>query len=96
MIRQIIDEIENANGAVALNTLCLKLGIDRSACEGMFQYLIRTGRLVKESDLTEPGDGVQGCASTCAKGANCPFVAKMPDTYTLKNKYRQEITRDPE
>lgn len=86
MLRRILAEIEKSSGAVDLNELQQKLGVDRSALEGMIQHLVRTGRLV--DDHAEQISANQGCAgsscSSCPGLASCAFVAKMPKTYSLQ------------
>lgn len=83
MISQVLYEIKNAKGALNLNDLNRKLGIDRSALEGMIQHLVRTGRLI-DDDATAEECGITGsCGATCTGLAECTFVAKMPKTYSV-------------
>lgn len=86
MLRHILTEIEKSPGTVDLNELQQKLGVDRSALEGMIQHLVRTGHLV--DDHAEQLSAKQGCAGSscgsCSGLASCAFVAKMPKTYSLK------------
>ena len=83
MISLVLNEIKNAKDGVSFNELNQKLGIERSALEGMIQHLVRTGRLVDEDAKAEKC-GISGnCGSTCTGAAICPFVAKMPRTYSI-------------
>ncbi len=82
MLQQILHEIENVNGTINLIDLSRKLGIERSALEGMIGYLVRKGILRDEAAASmECGPEGSACAS-CAK--HCPFAAvKLPRAYTL-------------
>ncbi len=45
VLRQILQELESAQGPVSLNDLSRKLGVERGALEGMIAFLARKGRL---------------------------------------------------
>ena len=86
MLRQVLQELESAPGPVNINELSQKLGIERSALEGMIQFWVRKGRLKTGSQAaTEMAElcttGSCGCA--CAGPVECPYVITMPQTYTL-------------
>jgi len=89
MLNQILHTIEDASGPVNLNDLSRKLGIERSALEGMIQFWVRKGCLRDDdADLAAEAAAMSNCASTscggsCAGMADCPFVAKMPKTYSI-------------
>lgn len=87
MLHRILKEIENSSGTVDLNELYQKLGVDRSALEGMIQHLVRKGLLVDDDaeliSATNQGCEMSSCSS-CPGFASCPFVAKMPKTYSLQ------------
>jgi hypothetical protein len=95
MLRQVLHEIATSRGALNLSELNRKLGIERSALEGMIQYLVRSGRLVDEEargDQSGPICPSSGCGSVCAGFANCAFVAKMPKTYSLQPGKVEKVT----
>ncbi|MEA3327029.1 MAG: FeoC-like transcriptional regulator [Chloroflexota bacterium] len=83
MIIQILHEIKTAKGSLNLNDLKNKLGIDRSALEGMIQHLVRTGHLVDEEAKAATCGISERCGTNCTGLATCPFVAKMPKIYLM-------------
>ncbi len=94
MISQILHEIKTTRGAIQLNELKVKLGVERSALEGMIQHLVNTGHLIDDSRV-EDSESIGNCAAACKGFTACPFTAKLPKTYstpTIKqpaaNRYR--------
>jgi UDP-N-acetylglucosamine pyrophosphorylase len=69
MLEQVLQELELAKSAVNLNDLGRKLGVERSALEGMIAYLVRKGKL--------------GSRASCPGPQGCPYVVKMPRTFSL-------------
>ena len=45
MLRQVLHEVESAEGSMSLNDLGRKLNVERSALEGMIAYLVQKGKL---------------------------------------------------
>jgi DNA-binding MarR family transcriptional regulator len=45
MLSQIIKELESAGGAIDLDELSRRLGVERSALDGMIETLVGKGRL---------------------------------------------------
>ena len=86
MLRQVLREIESAGRPVSLNDLGLKLGIEQSALEGMIAYWVHKGKL---QDYEEALEAVMGackggsCGGSCPGPGSCPFVMKMPRTFSL-------------
>ncbi len=86
MLNQVLHEIENAHGTINLTDLSSKLGIERSALEGMMAFWVRKGRLRDDdADLAAvmPTCASASCGGSCPGMAACPFVAKMPKTYSI-------------
>ncbi len=67
MLSQIIDEFKRADGLLDLNELSRRLGVERSALEGMLQLLVRQGK------LCEIGSGTEACAH-CTGRLSCAPV----------------------
>jgi len=67
MLSQIIDEFKRADGLLDLNELSRRLGVERSALEGMLQLLVRQGK------LCEIGSGTEACAH-CIGRLSCVSV----------------------
>jgi DNA-binding HxlR family transcriptional regulator len=70
MLSQILQELERADGAIDLNELSRRLGVQRSALDGMIETLVRKGRLRQ----IEVGETPPLCAS-CAKRNGCTLVS---------------------
>jgi len=69
MLSQIMKELERAGGAIDLNELSRRLGVQRSALDGMIDVLVRKGRL----RAVEVGEIPPMCAG-CAKRSACTLV----------------------
>ena len=54
----VLREFENARGDITLAELARKLGVERSALDGMIQLLVRKGRL---REVGGADDGCAGC-----------------------------------
>jgi hypothetical protein len=87
MLREVFHELESAQGPVNLNELSRKLGLERSALEGMIQFWVRKGRL--KDDELEQEQIFAGCDSGSCRGGSCPgpqgcpFIMKMPRTFSI-------------
>ena len=86
MLNQVLQEIRSTQSTLNLGDLSRKLGIERSALDGMIQFWVRKGRLVDdEAAETQAGVvcSIGGCGASCMGTSNCAFVAKMPKTYSI-------------
>jgi len=85
MLKQVLYEIESAQGPVNLDALGRKLNIDRSALDGMIQFWVRKGRLqIQDQPQAETAAVCGGaCRINCAGPQSCPFVMHLPLTYYL-------------
>jgi DNA-binding IclR family transcriptional regulator len=70
VLSRIIKELERAGGAIDLNELSRRLGVQRSALDGMIETLVRKGRL-REVEVGEPPPM---CAS-CGKRSACTLMS---------------------
>ena len=86
MLRQILQELASAQGPVNMNDLSRKLGVERSALQGMIDYWVRKGRLQDDDQALEAAMSVctsGNCSTSCPGPQGCPFVMKMPRTFSL-------------
>lgn len=93
MLRQVLQEIKAAPSTVNLNALARKLGVERSALEGMIQFWVRKGRL--QDDDQAAAAALQVCASgSCGPGCvgaqGCPFIVNLPRTYSVPSQAEEE------
>ena len=95
MLHQVLQEIEAAQGSINLNDLSQKLGVERSALVGMIQYWVRKGRLkddVRENNLSLNACSTGTCSGSCPGPQGCPFIMKMPQTYTLTRRNNDDLS----
>jgi hypothetical protein len=86
MLRQILIKVRLADSPTSLNELSHKLGIERSALEGMVDYLVRRGKLQdddKHLAAVAPVCDGSSCGGSCPGAQHCPFAAKMSRTFSL-------------
>ncbi len=86
MLRKVIQELEAAQEPLNLNELSHKLGLDPSALEGMIQFWVRKGRLKddeRDNQQLFAACGGGSCGRSCPGAQGCPFIAKMPRTFSL-------------
>ncbi|NMC80221.1 MAG: hypothetical protein GYA59_12730 [Chloroflexi bacterium] len=87
MLHQVLREIEHSQEPIALSALSRKLGIERSALDGMLAYWVRKGRLRDDDGTPIPAGSTcasGNCGSSCSGSDSCAFLAKMPKTYSLR------------
>ena len=83
MLKLVLESIEGTIGPVHVAELSQRLGIERSALEGMIAYWVQKGRLIDDDGMAcSPAAG--HCSTSCTGAANCAFVAKMPKTYSIR------------
>jgi hypothetical protein len=94
MLRDLLREIAAEDGAVRPAELARRLGVERSAVEGMIGELVRLGRLGTErSAIACPLGSMRGsCGRTCAGPEECPLVARLPSALGVAR--RQVQRRD--
>ena len=89
MLHQVISEIKNSQGAVSVKEIGQKLNIEPTAVEDMIEFWVRKGRLKVDQNFSPQSDlagGCAGCTSSCTGAEQCPFVMKLPKTFTPVNR----------
>ena len=85
MLREVLHAIETADGPIHLAALSQQLGIERSALDGMIDYWVRKGRLqARDAPDTVCAPAAGHCGGGCAGAAACPFIARMPKSYSIE------------
>ena len=69
MLTSVLHEIENSKGAIRMEALSQKLGIDEGVLEGMIEHWVRKGR-IQRMDQDDLLCGAEDCKETC------PFCSK--------------------
>ena len=67
MLTEILEEFKEADGPLDMKDLGQRLGVERSALEGMVETLVRQGKLREV--------GPEDCAH-CEKSADCAHLLK--------------------
>lgn len=87
MLQAILSEIRNAQQPIDLQSLSRRLDIDPQALEGMIQFLVQKGYLLKQLPY---GNDIEQCAScglfrknTCPGPEKCTYVLKLPPSYAI-------------
>jgi hypothetical protein len=73
-LRQVLEQFEQTQGAVALPQMARTLGIERGMLQTMIDYWVRKGK------LREVGTPV---CETCGSAGACPFIVALPRCYEL-------------
>lgn len=82
MLKRILHEFESASGSMSVNELSRRMGIERSALEGMIDYLVRQGKL-QDDNASAAACADSGCGGSCAGPEHCPFAADLPRTFSV-------------
>lgn len=87
MLREVLQAIEAADGPVHVGALSQQLQIDRSVLEGMIDYWVRKGRLqARRTEEHVCASTASHCGGGCSGAAACPFIARMPKSYSIELK----------
>jgi hypothetical protein len=66
MLSRILKEFQDSGNIISLNDLSRRLGVDRSALDGMLETLVHLGKLREVCTLESSGNchcaGCQGCS----------------------------------
>lgn len=86
MLKEVIQVIRNADRPVSLQTLSQQLSVEQTALSGMLDLLVRKGKLdIQQSSARGSEDNCEAIQCLgCIQAKACPFIAKMPVTYSLK------------
>ena len=89
MLKQVLDELRQADGPINLDDVCRKLGVERSALDEMITFWVRKGKLVNTSFVpgnTGPGNpgGCPHCATSDCSAQGCHTEDKMPRTFVVR------------
>ncbi len=86
VLDQLVNELRAERGPVRSSDLAHRIGVSEPALDGMISVLTAKGVLSASSDVTE-GEAIAcsgvACGATCVGLDACPFIANVPDTYTL-------------
>ncbi len=86
MLRQILDQVRSADRPMTLKELSRVLGVEPSALEGMVDYLVQKGKLRDDDERLAAVAlecDVGSCGAACPGRRDCPFVARMPRTFSF-------------
>ncbi len=86
MLLRVLQAVQAAGGPITLTELSRDLGIAPGPLEGMLAHWARRGRLVVDGEgaahsCSGSGAATGGCGG-CAGVDGCPFVARLPRSYS--------------
>jgi hypothetical protein len=85
MLKEILAEFDRVDAPLDLNELSERLNIQKSALQGMIITLVNQGKLNTDADAGS-SQGEVSCGGVqcmgCSAASNCPFIGKMPTSYT--------------
>jgi hypothetical protein len=85
VLDRVVAELGSAEGPIPLRELAIRVGVPRSALEGMLGVLVDKGLLARPGSETSLGEfACTGtvCATTCVGLEDCPFVADTGVTWS--------------
>lgn len=97
MLREILEEIRTTNSTINMNEMSRKLGLERSALEGMLSQLVRMGRLKDQQQTREENMAAcatPSCAGSCPGSKTCPLIARTPRTFSLIEIHQKKPNRN--
>jgi len=83
MLIKILHEIKSSKEPISLPALSNRLGIERGALEGMLMYWENRGHLYEGATQSNAAKKSKSCGCSCTGAESCPYMAKMPKTYSL-------------
>lgn len=85
MLKEILAEFDRVDAPLDLNELSERLNIQKSALQGMMTTLVNQGKLKKDT-VAGPSQGETTCNGVqcmgCSASSQCPFIGKMPASYS--------------
>jgi len=86
VLDQLVEELRAERGPIRSTDLARRIGVSEPALGGMIDVLTAKGVLSAPSESLE-GEAIAcsgvACGATCVGLEACPFIANVPDTYTL-------------
>lgn len=81
VLDRVLEELRSAKGPIRLRDLAVRVGVERSALDGMLGVLVEKGRLI--SSETQPiteefACTGAACGKTCVGLDECPWVVEAP------------------
>ena len=81
VLDRVLEELRSAKGPIRLRDLAVRVGVERSALDGMLGVLVEKGRLT--SSETQPiteefACTGAACGKTCVGLDECPWVVEAP------------------
>ena len=86
VLDRLVDELRTVRGPIRTSDLAHRIGVSEPALDGMIDVLAAKGVL---SSPVDPmlGEAIAcsgvACGTTCVGLDECPFIANVPETYTL-------------
>ncbi|MFP3897295.1 MAG: FeoC-like transcriptional regulator [Anaerolineales bacterium] len=86
MLQRILKAFEAAPDGMSIDQLGRRLGVERSALEGMIDYLVRKGRLQDDKVASAATVCSTRDCPSCPAAHKCPFGMEVPRTFSLPDR----------
>jgi hypothetical protein len=83
MLRELLRLIEATDGPITVSELSRQLNVAPGVIEGMLDHWVRKGRLVVSGGAATACCAMGGGCGSCAGVVDCPFVARMPRSFSV-------------
>lgn len=84
MLRQVLREIQESQRLMNLGELSRRLGIERSALEGMIAFWVRKGRLKEDLSAQIIETCTDGdCGLSCTQTPGCALIKKSSRAFSF-------------
>ena len=97
MLDRVVEELRSAGGPIRLRDLAVRVGLDRSALDGMLGVLVEKGRLT--SSETQPiteefACTGAACGTTCVGLSECPWIVDVPVVLAVQSRESRVQSRE--
>lgn len=88
VLDRVVEELRSAGGPIRLHDLAVRVGVERSALDGMLGVLVEKGRLTSSEThpITEEFACTgTACGKTCVGLNECPWIMDVPVVLGVAN-----------
>ncbi|MEA2057381.1 MAG: FeoC-like transcriptional regulator [Actinomycetota bacterium] len=95
VLDRVVEELRSAKGPIRLHDLAVRVGVERSALDGMLGVLVEKGRLTSSEThpITEEF-ACTGCGKGCVGLDECPWIVDVPVVLTVQSQESRVKNRE--
>ena len=98
ILYRLLEELHTVKGPITSSELASRFGISDSALDGMLGVLVAKGRLEGSAGTAEEETVAcsgTACGASCVGLDKCPFIADVPEVFSLVIEAPRVITERP-